>query len=387
MTAVREAVTDRVAAVLPAIAEHAARHDAEASFPAEALAELRRSGLLALHLPAADGGLGGGIADMVSAGERLGRADLSAALVFVMHCQQVVTLARYAGPRLREHLFPRLARGEIYLASVTTEAGSGGQLTTAESELAGGGGSLGVDRLAPVVTGGAHADGFLITMRAPHAPSPSAVSLVYADRGQLEVAPRGRWNPMGMRATDSPPLRLTGTVPDWQTVGGHGRFREMAVALFAPMAHLGWAAAWLGAATGALGRTVAHLRDPATRRGTDLSSELLLTRLAGVRGRLERTNALLWHAVDAVGDADDVSAPAVQSLLNTLKVSAAEDTFAALHELVELTGLRHGYTRDSPLWLERTFRDLRSASLNYANDRLRLANGRLALLDPEVHLA
>jgi acyl-CoA dehydrogenase len=37
--------------------------------------------------------------------------------------------------------------------------------------------------------------------------------------------------------------------------------------------------------------------------------------------------------------------------------------------------------------LERAFRDLRSASLNYGNDRLRRASGALALMDSEVHFA
>jgi acyl-CoA dehydrogenase len=42
--------------------------------------------------------------------------------------------------------------------------------------------------------------------------------------------------------------------------------------------------------------------------------------------------------------------------------------------------------KDSPLRLERAFRDLRSAALNYANDRLLRANGILQLTDREVQL-
>jgi hypothetical protein len=54
---------------------------------------------------------------------------------------------------------------------------------------------------------------------------------------------------------------------------------------------------------------------------------------------------------------------------------------------VEAVGLRHGYLRDSPSRLEQALRDLRSAPLNYSNDRLHLADGQLCLLDPDVHFA
>jgi acyl-CoA dehydrogenase len=57
-----------------------------------------------------------------------------------------------------------------------------------------------------------------------------------------------------------------------------------------------------------------------------------------------------------------------------------------VEELIELVGLRHGYLRNQPLALERALRDLRSASLNYGNDRLHLANGSLSLLDQETTL-
>ncbi|MGH8792444.1 MAG: acyl-CoA dehydrogenase family protein [Stackebrandtia sp.] len=377
-----------VDAVLDAIRRHRARHDADATFPVEALDAMRSAGLLGLLAPAEHGGAGGDSGDMIDVGQRLAREDLSAALIFVMHCQQVAALVRHARGRLREELLPRVARGEVYLASVTTERGKGGHLLSSDSPLsADDAGSLWLDRDAPVVTGAAHADGFLVTMRALDATAPSQVSLVYADRAQVEVKTAGDWQPLGMRASQSPPVRLVGSVPAHQVVGEHGDFRRIATAVFGPLAHLGWSACWLGAASGALARTVQHLRSPEGRKRYDVTSELLLTRLARARSRLEGVNALLDHCRETFDRADDVSRPPVQAVLNTLKITAAEQCHASVEELVELLGLQHGYLRNSPLWIERTLRDVRSASLNYHNDRLYLANGRLALLDPEVRLA
>jgi hypothetical protein len=52
--------------------------------------------------------------------------------------------------------------------------------------------------------------------------------------------------------------------------------------------------------------------------------------------------------------------------------------------LMEVAGLATGYRRTPESPLERIFRDLRSASLMYSNDRLLLASGRLGLLDREA---
>jgi acyl-CoA dehydrogenase len=379
-------VADALESVLGIVGEHAQETDDRAEFPEAALAALRSSGLLGLLVPGDHGGLGGDVTDMVRVAERIARVDMSVALIFAMHCQQVATLVEYARPALAATLLPRIARGEVYLASVTTESARGGALTTSQSPLAAEDGALVLDRFAPIVTGGAHADGFLITMRVPDSDSPTEVSLVYADRAQVTVGAAGSWNPMGMRASHSLPVRIQGAVPADQVVGEHGGFRDVAMRLFAPLAHIGWAACWLGAASGALSRTVYHLRTAAGRKSHDVNSELLLARLGRVRGRLDLVHAALTSTVGLFTGGEDLSRPRCQLLLNTLKIEAAEQTFTAVHELVELTGLRLGYLRGSELWLERVFRDLRAASLNYGNDRLLLANGRLALLDPEVRL-
>ncbi|MER7625338.1 acyl-CoA dehydrogenase family protein [Streptomyces sp. NPDC126503] len=367
-------------------AVHARRTDTEAAFPVEALDALRRTRLLGLLVPAAEGGLGGDLADVLTATRRLGREDMSLAMIFAMHCQQVAALVQHAGGALREELLPRIGAGEVYLASVTTEAGKGGALLTATTSLRQSEGHLLLDRFAPIVTGGAHADGFLVTMRSPDSEDDHAVSLVYADRNQLEVASAGGWDPHGMRASHSGALHLRGAVPGHQVVGEHGRFRDIVTHTFGPLAHLGWSAAWLGTAEGALARTVGMLRSARTRGGASLDSELLLTRLARVRHRLEAVAALLDRTLDTVTH-EDASRPRVQLLVNGLKVTASEQCHAAVQELVDAVGLRHGYLRDSPVALERALRDLRSASLNFSNDRLLLADGKLTLLDAEVRLA
>ncbi|XVQ06778.1 acyl-CoA dehydrogenase family protein [Spirillospora sp. CA-255316] len=378
-------LVDRVSALA---GEHAGHADETAQFPVTVVDELRRGGLLGLMVPAEHGGLGGDVGDLLDVSIALGRADLSVALVFAMHCQQVVTLLRHASTRLTGELLPLVAQGRLYLASVTTESGKGGHLLTADARLAADSGRLHVDRFAPVVTGGEHADGYLITMRAPKSRSPREVSLVYAHRSQLDVEARGPWDPLGMRASHSTALHVNGTVPEHQVVGGHGQFREVAVATYGPLAHLGWAACWLGAAAGALSRVVGLLRAPDGRGGVNLESELLLSRLSRARQRIDTVHALLRHTAHTydTGTEAELTRPSGQLLINALKITASEECLRTVEDLIDAVGMRHGYLKGSPTRLERALRDLWSASLNYHNDRLHLADGRLTLLDPAVRL-
>ena len=365
-------------------AEYADRTDDRAEFPVAVLESLRRTGLLGLLVPAEHGGLGGGAEEFVHTVITLGRADMSAAMIFAMHCQQVTTIVRHADPALAGELLPEIGAGRMYLASVTTEASTGGHLLTSTSDLLALDGALGVDRFAPVCTGGQNADGFLITMRSVGAASDHDVSLVFARRDQLDVQVRGDWNPMGMRATGSAPLHLTGTVPGGQLIGGPGGFHRVMMETFGPMAHLGWSAAWLGTAAGALSRVVRTLRQDSR---TSLESELLLTRLSRARQRLDTVHALLRRSCATFAADEDLSRPSRQLMLNALKITASEECYGAVEDLIKAVGMRHGYLKDSPTRLERALRDLRSASLNYSNDRLHLAGGRLAVLDAEVRFA
>lgn len=380
-------LAERLAAVTRVAEQHLDRTERDATFPEEALAELRSTRLLGLQVPKEEGGLGGTLDDLVQAGMVLGRTDMSLAMIFVMHCQQAEAVVRHAASPLREELIPLLAEGKLYLASVTTESGKGADLFKSEAPLHEAEGTLQVGRTVPISTGGTSADGFLITMRSPYATADQHVSLIYAHRHQLDLEVTGQWNPMGMRATHSLPLKLSGRIPAHQVIGEHGAFHRIVQSVFGPLAHIGWSAAWLGTASGALSRVVRLLRDPAGRKRFDLGSELLLTRLSTARQRLENVHALLRRTQTLAESGTDWSVTSHQLLLNNLKITAAEECHAAVDELVDAVGLKHGYLQDSPTRLEKALRDLRSAVLNYSNDRLHLADGRLCLLDPEVQFA
>ncbi|WP_277436753.1 acyl-CoA dehydrogenase family protein [Streptomyces sp. SPB162] len=382
---------DTARAVQSVLSEHAATTDTTAAFPVAGVAALRESGLFGLLIPRQYGGLGGDVADLVEVAQVLAAGCLSTAMIWAMHCQQVDALVRHAGSRLREELLPKIARGEVYIASVTTDSGKGGHLLTVTASLQQSGQTVTIERDAPIVTGGEHADGFLMTMRATADAPDSKVSLVYVPRDQLRVETRGNWDPLGMRGTRSVGMKLTGEVPADHIVGEPGGFRAVATDSMIATGHLGWAACWLGAARSAMCDLVGLIRSPKRPQSLNSRSDLTAERLARARMDLELVSAYLHRVTAEIVSHREagisVDNPTTQIHLNTLKVTAAEMTFQAVDRLVQLAGLSTGYLKSSTIPLERHFRDLRSASLNYSNDRLLTATGTLTLLDRAVRLA
>jgi acyl-CoA dehydrogenase len=376
--------------LLPLLRRNAAAIDRGAEFPVENLAAMRASGLLGTLVPVEYGGAGGGLDDLVKVARVLASGCLSTALIWAMHCQQVDAIVRFATPALRAEILPEIATGDVYLASVTTEPGKGGHLLTGVAALGGDQETVTLERKAPIVTGGLYADAFLITMRdSPDAPE-NRVTLVCARRDQLDIETHGEWDPLGMRGTHSVGMRLAGTVTPKDVIGPPGEFRTVAVESMVPAGHLGWAACWLGTAHGALSEVLQLLRSGDRPRSFDSRSELTSERIARARIDVELVDAYLNRVLEETcayrAAGKSLAGADTQIHLNNLKIIASELSFRSVDQLIQIVGLSNGYFRSSVVPLERHFRDLRSASLNYSNDRLLAVTGALSLLDQAAHM-
>ncbi|MFF3445400.1 acyl-CoA dehydrogenase family protein [Streptosporangium sp. NPDC002721] len=214
---------------------------------------------------------------------------------------------------------------------------------------------------------------------------------MYADRSESKVTESGDWNTLGMRGASSIAPRLSGEVSRENLVGVPGRFREVAIESFIPLAHLGRSVCWLGAVHGAFSQLIGHLRGSGRGGGPDLSSDLVRERLARIRLDSELVHAYLGRVSQEVAEARSqqrsMAEHVLQIHLNSLKLAASDLSLRAVDRMIDLAGLGIGNSRNSPIPLERCFRDLRSASLNYSTDRLWTANGALILMDQAVRLA
>jgi acyl-CoA dehydrogenase len=354
-------------------------------FPRESVAELRNAGLLALMAPAEIGGGGGDYQLLAQVAGILGQGCLSTAMIWAMHAQQVLTLADHGRPN-NDDVLKSVVRDGSLVASVTSESGTGGQLFSAQAPLQLEGRRVHLTRSAPIVSYAAEARFFLVTMRASAEAGPHDVRLAIVSRGDGDIRVTGSWEALGMRGTQSVPLSLDVHIDQTRVLDEP--FRTLAIRTFVPAAHVGWTAAWHGAAAGALSRFVLWLRKRNSQRAARLDSDLILSRVADLRARLDPVGALVDKVAlrldrfrEERAPASSYEDPTHQIELNNLKIVGSEVAFRVVDDLVQLAGLDEGYRSTAEMGLEQVFRDLRSASLMYGNERLRQANGRLMLVE------
>jgi alkylation response protein AidB-like acyl-CoA dehydrogenase len=243
-----------------------------------------------------------------------------------------------------------------------------------------------IRRVAPIVSYAQEAAFFLVTMRAAEDRHEHDVRLVVVSRQDGGMTVTGDWNAMGARGTRSVPVTFDLVVDRNRVLTTP--FRQIAVQTLIPAAHLGWSAAWYGAARGAFRRFVGQLRQSENKSRTQLQSDLFLSRLADVRVSLDLMDSMITQAaaqIDCLRQANaDVAAYESITLnisLNNVKIAVSRLAFEVLDRLLDLSGLAQGYMKNTTLEIERVFRDLRSATLMYHNDRLLGANGKLILVE------
>ncbi|WP_338553875.1 acyl-CoA dehydrogenase family protein [Paenibacillus sp. KS-LC4] len=360
--------------------------DREGKFPEQSVQLLRDNGLMGVLIPHQYGGADVPLDVLVKLCEVISGACLNTGMIWGMHMQQVAILAEYAEDSLKTRLLPRIARGEVYVVSVTSSHNKTGSGFASESAIQKAGSEIKFERNAPTVTGANYGDGYLLTIREDD--NKSNLAFVYAERNQLTMDSEPTWDAMGMRGTQSCKLSLTGTVPKDQFINPPGGFASIAHQTMNPIAHIAWVACWLGAVKAGYFKTLKWLRHPENRQAYDLRSSSLIEKLARIRMKIDTVQTYLqavtqeysqYRGLEAV-DAKTNTQP-FKMRINYLKILGSEMLGEAIDELIQLVGLKYGYLKNETLPLERIFRDMRSSRLMLNNANLLLANGSFALLE------
>src|ERR1700679_921065 len=122
-------LTARARAAADVAKSNAAAVDAEARFPSESFAEIRKQRLLGLQVPTALGGEGASIAEIADVCYILGQACSSTALIYAMHQIKMACITRHAkGNAALDRILGRIAAEQLLMASSTTEAQAGGNV-------------------------------------------------------------------------------------------------------------------------------------------------------------------------------------------------------------------------------------------------------------------
>jgi alkylation response protein AidB-like acyl-CoA dehydrogenase len=350
--------------------------DERAAFPAETFTELREAGLLALTAPVEIGGAGlwaeGRYRPYYELLEAMARIDSVTAQLLQVHSHALGIACGLADARQRETLLaPIVARGAL-LASVGSEAKPTGKLAdiarTELEEQPGGGFRLTCQKY--FASGSSAADELLIWTAVPGAEpyaERSIIVLVPADAPEVELI--DQWDVMGMRATVSHSVRITGyEVPGERLIGEPGAWTRRDPRTFS----LAFAANHIGAAGAAMEFTENWVRE---RPGL-AASEITRATLGRMSSDLFAARSALWAAAD-LWDAGDHDAAELASIrtLHLGKRLALDLTQTAF----DVCGARAVF-RDQEL--ERLYRDVRTFSLHYRDEQYMVQLGQ-AMLDGE----
>ena len=364
----------RIGELADAIRGRAHALDEAAAFPAQTFDELRAAGLLALTAPEEYGGAGlwwdGRYRDYYELLERLALIDSVTAQLLQVHSHALGIVARLAGEEQRRQLLPEIVEHGKLLASVGSEARPSGKLAdiarTELEELPGGSYRLTCQKyfasLAPA------ADELLIWTAVPgEGPYQERSIIALVPREAPEVELIDQWDVLGMRATVSHSVRITGyEVPAHRLIGEPGAWTRRDPRTFT----LAFAANHIGAAGAALEFATEWVRERPGLAGSEVTRVALGTLSSG----LFAARCALYAGAD-LWDAGDYDAAELASIraLHIGKRAALDTTQQAF----DICGARAAFRNYA---LERLYRDVRTFSLHYRDEQYMLQVGQ-AMLD------
>ncbi len=366
----------------------AAEVDRDARFPVEVIDALRGAGALSAGLPEALGGRGCSLEAIARCCFELARGCSSSAMVFAMHQIQVLTIARHleGAPWFEKYLLD-LAREQRLVASVTSEVGTGGDMSRSIAAVtpAQNGRGLSFEKQAPTVSYGAHADDLFTTLRRGVDAEQNDQVLALTLSGQAQLEQTGAWDTLGMRGTCSPGFVVRASFGPEQVLGAP--FAQVMNQSMVPLSHVLWSHVWLGIATEAFERARDFVRAtarqkpgepvPAALRLSHVMTELTLL-------RAEVAQALTdYVAFEEVGGRERLMTMASVLRFNSLKLAASERAPRVCEGALEAIGIV-GYRNDTPYSVGRHLRDALSARLMVANERLHATDASLLLIAKEA---
>lgn len=367
-------------------APHAPAVDSDARFPAEAFAALKQARLLGAYVPDEQGGMGLDLAGIVKLCEVLGQYCSATAMVYAMHQIQVACIVHHALQSGYFRAFARrIADEQLLLASATTEVGIGGDLRSSICAVEPEGEGFTVTKKAPVISYMDAADALLLTARRAADSPPGDQVQVLLLRDGLELEPMCGWDTMGFR----------GTCSSGFTVRGRGAMEQVLPVPYAeihaktmhPVAHLVWAALWIGIGIDAMNRARTVVR--AQARKTPDALPIAATRLAeadmvlqNMRGGLAQLLAeyqgLLGCA--SIGDFGNFG---FNIRVNDLKLNVSTLLVDLVGKAMVIGGI-NAYRNDSELSLCRHLRDAYGTMLMVNNDRLLGLNAAMQIVQRDA---
>jgi acyl-CoA dehydrogenase len=370
----------RAAAALAAA--HAAAVDADARFPSEAFAEIRRQKLLGIQVPDLLGGEGASLDDLADVCFILGQACGSAGLIYAMHQIKIACIVRHAkGAKALEAILRRVAAEQLLLASSTTEGQAGGNIRSSEAAIEHEGDRVSLERKATVISYAMEADGIVTTARRAADAAGSDQVLLVLLKADYTLERLQSWDTLGMRGTHSEGFTLRAHAAAAQILPEP--YERIHPQTMVPHAHLLWGSVWAGIAAAAAVKAQTFIRHAARQANGQLPPGAAhftqaMSSLRMLRGVL-RAALRAYEAI--LSDEKAIASLEFQSMITLTKVQASELAVATVLSSLRACGLS-GFRNDSEFSIGRHLRDVLSAPLMINNDRILSNLAATSLMTP-----
>jgi len=355
-----------------AMAPHAARWDEEKIFPVETLRQAAELGFAAIYTRDDVGGSGLGRLDAALIFEELSVACPSTAAYLSIHNMVCWMIDSFGSEAQRQQWLPRLCPMELFASYCLTEPGAGSDAASLKTRASRDGDSYVLNGEKAFISGGGHADLYLVMARTGEA-GPKGISSFLVEKGTPGLSfgkPERKmgWNSQPTSAVIFQDCRI----PAENRLGEEGEgFRFAMMGLDGGRLNIG--ACSLGGARGAMEAATAYIRERKQFGRAIADFQASQFKLADMATQLEAARLLLHKAAAALQTKD----PEATMLCAMAKRLATDTGFAVCDEALQLHG-GYGYIREYPV--ERILRDLRvHRILEGTNEIMRVIVGRQLL--------
>ena len=375
-------LTARARAAAEVAKSNAAAVDAEARFPSESFAEIRKQRLLGLQVPTALGGEGASIAEIADVCYILGQACSSTALIYAMHQIKMACITRHAkGNAALDRILGRIAAEQLLMASSTTEGQAGGNVRSSEAAVVHDAGQVTLERKATVISYAVEADGIVTTARRSADAAGSDQVLLVLLKADYTLERLQVWDTLGMRGTHSEGFTLRARAAAEQIMPEP--YDRIHAQTMVPFAHLLWGSVWAGIAAAAAGKAQAFIRHAARGSNGQMPPGAAhftqaVSTLRTLRGVLA-ANLRSYEAI--MSDDKAISSLEFQAMITLTKVQASELAVTTVLSSLRACGLS-GYRNDTEFTIGRLLRDVLSAPLMINNDRILTNLATTSLMTP-----
>lgn len=260
MTKLEELISENEKVARETLARGAEKVDRERRFPRENITVLGRRGVLGLLVDVEYGGAGGGLREMSQVLEQMAQACPSTAMVALMHYCATAVIAAKGSAKLKQALFPAIARGEHLATLAFSEPGSGGHFYSPISQARQNGQGMMLSADKSFVTSAGEADSYVVSTRAVSAKGPQEVDLFLVRKGTRGLEVSGRFEGLGLAGNASGPMKFKDLVLDVEDrLGDEGSGFQTMLEVVLPHFQIGSASVSLGIAAAAFRIATAHV--------------------------------------------------------------------------------------------------------------------------------